>query len=70
VHCWQAGDGYRKLRVVDGRLSGALLLGERHGTMALLQAIGQPVAQFGSRIARPDFQFNELTGRDWDYVWY
>ncbi|MBN1812737.1 MAG: FAD-dependent oxidoreductase [Anaerolineae bacterium] len=70
VHLWQAGDGYRKIRVVDGKLAGALLLGERRGTMALLQATGQPVAQFGSRIAHPDFAFNELTGRDWDYMWY
>jgi NAD(P)H-nitrite reductase large subunit len=70
VHLWQAGDGYRKVRVVEGKLAGALLLGERQGMMALLQAIGQPVAQFGSRIAHPDLTFNELTGRDWDYMWY
>jgi NADPH-dependent 2,4-dienoyl-CoA reductase/sulfur reductase-like enzyme len=70
VHVWQKGNGYRKVRVLDGKLAGALLLGERMGSMALLRAIGQPVAQFGSRIADPDFQFNELTGRDWDYLWY
>jgi hypothetical protein len=70
VHVWQEGDGYRKLRVLDGRLAGALLLGERHGNMALYKAVGQPVVRFGSRIAFPDFPFNELTGQDWDYLWY
>jgi NAD(P)H-nitrite reductase large subunit len=70
VHLWQADDGYRKVRVADGKLAGALLLGERRGSAALLAAIGQPVAEHGARIAAPDFAFNELTGRDWDYLWY
>lgn len=70
VYLWQEKAGYRKVRVVDGRLAGALLLGERHGTMALLAAIGRPVARFGADIARPDFSFNDLTGQDWDYFFY
>jgi NADPH-dependent 2,4-dienoyl-CoA reductase/sulfur reductase-like enzyme len=76
VYVWQESadgnrlGGYRKVRVVDGKLAGALLLGERHGSMALFKAIGQPVAQFGADIAHPDFPFNDLTGRDWDYVFY
>jgi nitrite reductase (NADH) large subunit len=70
VYVWQEGDGYRKVRVVDGRLVGALLLGERHGSMALFKAIGQPVAQFGADVARPDFSLNDLTGQDWDYLFY
>ena len=70
VHIWQEEEGYRKVRVVDGRLAGALLLGERHGTMALYEAIHQSVARFGADIARPDFPFNDLTGQDWDYMFY
>ena len=70
VHVWQGDGGYRKVRVVDGKLAGALLLDERHGSMALFKAIGQPVAQFGADIARPDFPFNDLTGQDWDYLFY
>ncbi len=70
AHVWQKGDGYRKLRIVDGRLAGALLLGERHGSMAIFRAIGQPVAEFGADIARPDFSWNDLTGQDWDYMFY
>jgi nitrite reductase (NADH) large subunit len=70
VHVWQAEEGYRKIRVVDGRLAGALLLGERHGTMALYETINRPVAQFGAGLARLDFPFNDLTGQDWDYMFY
>jgi NAD(P)H-nitrite reductase large subunit len=70
VHVWQQSGGYRKVRVVDGRLAGALLLGERRGSMALFRAIGQPVAQHGADLARPDSAFNDLTGRDWDYLFY
>ncbi|MEE8390195.1 MAG: FAD-dependent oxidoreductase [Anaerolineae bacterium] len=70
VHIWQEHNGYRKVRVVDGKLAGALLLGERHRSMALFKAIGQPVAQFGADVARPDFPFNDLTGLDWDYMFY
>jgi nitrite reductase (NADH) large subunit len=67
---WQEGGGYRKFRVVDGRLAGALLLGERRGSLPLIEAIGQPVTRFGPHIARPDFSYNDLTGRNWDYLFY
>jgi NAD(P)H-nitrite reductase large subunit len=70
IHLWQAGDAYRKVRVVDGRLAGALLMGNRHGSNALLHAIGQSVAQYGDAIVRPDFPYNDLSGRDWDYLFY
>ena len=69
-HIWQAGNGYRKLRVVDGRLAGALLLNARHGDMALFKAMGQPVAEFGDEIAHPDFPWNDVTGQDWDYEFF
>jgi NADPH-dependent 2,4-dienoyl-CoA reductase/sulfur reductase-like enzyme len=70
IFIWQEKDGYRKFRVVDGRLAGAFLLGERHGSMALIEAIGKPVAQFGPQIAHPNFPYNELTGQNWDYLFY
>lgn len=70
THIWREKDGYRKFRVVDGRLAGALLLGQRQGSYPILKAIGQPVAQFGADIARPDFPYNDLTGQDWDYLFY
>jgi hypothetical protein len=58
------------VHVVDGKLAGALLLGNRHGSMAILHAIGQPVAEFGETIVRPDFPYNALSGQDWDYLFY
>lgn len=70
VYIWQQGDEYRKFRVVDERLAGALLLGQRRGSVAILRAVGQRVAQFGADIARPDFGWNDLTGQDWDYLFY
>ncbi|MCJ7738240.1 MAG: hypothetical protein MUQ10_13150, partial [Anaerolineae bacterium] len=59
---------HRAIRVVDGQLAGAMLIGERQGMLALLEAIGQQVGQYGADIARPDFPFNELTGQTWDYL--
>ena len=70
AHIWREKAGYRKFRVVDGKLAGALLLGQRQGSYAILKAIGQPVAQFGADIARPDFPYNDLSGQDWDYLFY
>jgi NADPH-dependent 2,4-dienoyl-CoA reductase/sulfur reductase-like enzyme len=71
AYVWQGERGYRKVRVVDGRLAGALLLKERHGSMALFKAIGQPVPEgVGKDIARPDFPYNDLSGQDWDYCFY
>jgi hypothetical protein len=73
---WQeSGDpygsnGYRKIRLVEGKLAGALLLNQRHGSMALFKAIGQPVTRFGASVAHPDFLWNDLTGQDWDYLFY
>ncbi|MGC9396880.1 MAG: NAD(P)/FAD-dependent oxidoreductase [Anaerolineae bacterium] len=69
-YVWQERNGYRKIRVVEGKLAGALLLNARHGDMMLFKAIGQPVADFGDAIARPDFPWNDVTGRDWDYEFF
>lgn len=71
AYVWTKGtDAYRKVRVVDGKLAGALLLGNRHGLMPLYKAIGEPVASFGDDIVRPDFPWNDLSGRDWDYLFF
>ncbi|MDX9952711.1 MAG: FAD-dependent oxidoreductase [Anaerolineae bacterium] len=66
-YVWQSGNGYRKIRIVEGKLAGALLLNARRGDMALFKAIGQPVGDFRAVLARPDFPWNDLTGQDWDY---
>jgi nitrite reductase (NADH) large subunit len=69
-YVWQEGNGYRKVRVVEGKLAGALLLNARHGDMALFKAIGRPVGDFGDAVARPDFPWNAVAGRDWDYEFF
>ena len=39
--------------------------------MALLKAVGQPVPEgIGEEVAQPGFPFNDLTGRDWVYLFY
>ncbi|MBN1580958.1 MAG: FAD-dependent oxidoreductase, partial [Anaerolineae bacterium] len=76
VYLWQENanqthtGGYRKIRIVDGRLAGALLLGQRHGSMAMFKAIGQEVARIGQTVACPDFDWNELGEPNWDYLFY
>ncbi len=61
---------YRKVRVVDGHLAGAVLMGDCRGTMPLYKAIGQDVAAHGDAVVNPDFAWNDLTGRDWDYLFF
>lgn len=70
VHLWTTDDAYRKVRVADGRLAGAVLMGNRFGMMALYKAMGRPVAGYGDALAQPDFPWNDLTGQDWDYMLY
>lgn len=73
VYLWVPGKStnktysYRKIRVVDGKLAGALLLGDRRGSMAIHQSIGLDVAQYGPEIAKPDFPWNDSNGETWDY---
>jgi len=69
-YVWQEENGYRKLRVMDGRLAGTLLLNARHGDMALFKAMGRPVGDFGDAVAQPDFPWNDVTGQDWDYEFF
>lgn len=67
VFIWKTESAYRKVRVVEGKLAGVLLLGNRHGTMVMFRAIGRLVPQSGPELAAPDFAWNELAGQDWDY---
>jgi NAD(P)H-nitrite reductase large subunit len=69
-YIWKTDSAYRKVRIVDGKLTGVLLLGNRHGTMALSKAIGKPVYEAGPGLAMPDFDWNGITGRDWDYHFF
>lgn len=70
MHTWCSPAGYRAVRVMDGRLEGALLIGERHGASAVLAAIGRPVAGVVGNPAEPGFPWNDLAAGDWDYRYF
>jgi len=67
---WKTERAYRKVRIVDGKLAGGLLIGNRHGMMAMYRSIGLAVSDAGPALAAPDYAWNELTGNDWDYYFY
>jgi NAD(P)H-nitrite reductase large subunit len=67
---FQTQESLRKFRLSDGRLVGALLINNRRGTNAIYHAIGRDLSGFGQDLAHPDFDWNALTGRDWDYWFY
>ena len=69
-YVWKTETAYRKVRLVNGKLAGALLIGNRHGMMAMYRSIGLLVADAGAALAAPDYAWNELTGNDWDYYFY
>ncbi len=69
-YVWKTKSAYRKIRVLDGKLAGALLIGNRHGMMAIYHAIGKTVQEKDLALASPDYKWNELTGADWDYLFY
>jgi len=60
----------RKVRVHNGRLMGALLIGNRHGMMAMYEAVGNPITDIGPALASPGYAWNDQTGADWDYAFY
>jgi hypothetical protein len=45
-------------------------MGDRRGTMPLYKAIGMPVSEYGEAVVKPDFPWNDLTGKDWDYFFF
>ncbi len=66
----QTNQTYRKFRVVEGKLAGALLINDRRGTTAIFHAIGHPVRADDMAVAQPNFDWNTKTGQDWDYWFY
>lgn len=69
-YVWQTDGGYRLFRVLDGKLMGVLLLGERQGMMPILKLMGSDVGQYGADIVDPAFDYNALTGKDWDFLFW
>jgi nitrite reductase (NADH) large subunit len=67
---YMEGDGHRKIRLVDGELAGALLINNRQGTTPIFNALGKDLSTHGKALAHPDFDWNALTGADWDYRFF
>ena len=70
VFRYAKGDVHRKIRVVDGMLTGALLIKDRRGSIPIFEALGMDVAAFDEALAHPNFDWNSLTGEDWDYRFF
>lgn len=61
---------HRKIRLVEDKLAGAVLVNDRRGTIPIFDCIGKEVCGFGEALAHPDFEWNALSGYDWDYRFY
>ena len=70
VFRYQTKTDHRKFRLVNGILKGALLINNRRSSLPILRCIGKNVSKFGQDIALPDFDWNAITGQDWDYSFY
>lgn len=67
---FDAGKVHRKIRLVDGALAGALLINDRRGSTPIFEALGMDISAHGEALADPDFDWNNLTGQDWDYRFF
>jgi len=68
VLLWESKGVWRKVRLVEGRLAGALLLGDRRASQAMLAAVGKSVS--GEGLAAPTYDWNALGEQDWDYTFF
>ena len=70
IYRFKHGDTHRKIRLVDGVLTGAILINNRRGAIPLFHALGMDLSTYSEDLAHPDFDWNALTGEDWDYRFY
>ena len=63
-------NAYRKFRLVDGFLAGALLVNDRRGSTPIFNALGTELSKYGEALALPGFDWNTVTGLDWDLRFY
>ncbi len=61
---------FRKVRGVEGKLAGALLFNDRRASTPIFNARGMNLDGAGDDIADPEFDWNALTGQDWDYRFF
>lgn len=67
---YEGDRSFRKVRVVNGKLAGALLINNRHGGTAIFNALGLDVGSLDANLADPEFDWNTVTPRDWDYRFF
>ena len=70
IYRYQHNDAHRKIHLVNGRLVGALLINDRHGTTPIYACVGKNLEEFGEDLAHPDFDWNAISGQDWDYRFF
>ncbi|MEE4194271.1 MAG: FAD/NAD(P)-binding oxidoreductase [Anaerolineae bacterium] len=70
IHLWKHQDGYRKIRILDRKVIGALLISNRQRHLSIRDAINNHVRVEGDRIADPDFDWNFISGNNWDYHFF
>jgi NAD(P)H-nitrite reductase large subunit len=61
---------FRKVRLSEGKLAGALLINNRFGGTAIFDALGSTLDNIDGNLADPEFDWNAHTGVDWDYRFY
>lgn len=70
IYRYENDSTHRKIRLVEDKLAGAVLINDRRGTIPIFKCIGKEVSEFGEAIAQSDFDWNALSGEDWDYLFY
>jgi NAD(P)H-nitrite reductase large subunit len=70
IHRYEGKRAFRKVRVVEGKLAGALLVNDRRGSTPIFNALGLELDDDEENLADPEFDWNTLTGQDWDYRFF
>jgi NAD(P)H-nitrite reductase large subunit len=70
VYRYESERAFRKVRVLDGKLAGALLINDRRGSTPVFNALGLELDNLTDNPANPDFDWNTLTGQNWDYRFF
>ena len=70
THLWIHGDAYRKIRVVDGIVAGAVLINNRKGHLAIRDAINAQSIVKGDDLAHPNLNWNFIAKPSWDYHFF
>jgi NADPH-dependent 2,4-dienoyl-CoA reductase/sulfur reductase-like enzyme len=70
LHCWQEGEAYRKILIINHKVVGALLINNRKSHLAIRDAINDEVSVSGDNLAQPAIDWNFIANRNWDYRFF